>query len=208
MYHPQRLRYLEKYSLLLLLCFFNSMLSAAECFSPLPGLEQGEAYVPQPIIASRLSNSEYNSLRELFGSLEGNWQGEAEEVLCLGDRESARMNIKKYDLQAEVDVNSSGELKIRANLESIENRTRREESYRLFLKSDRLTVSASENKGEVELVELYSDSVTFAQSQILRSLIPQEVLTKISHSGREFRIVRYFYNHGYLSSISRWALRN
>jgi hypothetical protein len=147
-------------------------------------------------------------LNELLDSLDGNWQGEVEEVSCLGDIESARKKIKNYAMQAEVDVNSSGGLQIRANLESIENRTRREETYRLFLGNDRLTVSSSGSKGDVELVALYPDSVTFVQSHILRGNIPQDVLTKIAHSGREFRIVRYFYNHGYLSSINRWILRN
>jgi len=208
MHRPRYSRYLVAFSILPALFFCSATLLAAECFSLVPGLQQGEAYEHQPIIASRLSKAEYNTLSELLHSLEGNWQGEVEDVLCLGGIDSARKKIKKYMMQAEVDVNSSGALMVRANLESIENRSRREESYRLFLGGDRLAVSDSGNKGDVELVELYPDSVTFVQSHMLATNIPQEVLTKVTYSGREFSIVRYFYNHGYLGSTSRWVFRN
>jgi hypothetical protein len=208
MFNPRYSRYLVAYSVLPALFFFVATLEAAECFSPVPGLQQGERYVHQPIVATRLSNAENNILSKLLGSLDGNWQGEAEETLCLGDIDTARKRIKSYAMQAEVDMNSSGGLQIRANLVSIENRTSREESYRLFLGDDRLSASGSGSKGDVELIELYPDSVSFVQSHILRGNIPQEVLTKITYSGQEFRIVRYFYNHGHLSSISRWILSN
>lgn len=99
-------RYLAVFSVLPALFFFASPVLAIGCFSPVPGLMPGEPYEHQPIIASRLSNTEYHTLREMFAGLEGNWQGEAE-------------------------LDSGGSLRIRANLESIEKRTRRGESYRL-----------------------------------------------------------------------------
>ena len=208
MVNPCYSRYRIVFSVLPALFFVVPILEAAECFSPVPGLQPSEPYVHQPIVATRLSNAENSTLSKLLGSLEGNWQGKAEEVACLGEIGSSREKIKKYAMQAEVEVNSSGGLRVSASLESIENRTRRAESYRLYLASDRLSASGSDNKGDVELVELSSDSVTFVQSHYLRSNIPQEIITKIMHAGQEFRIVRYFYNRGHLSSISRWILSN
>jgi len=208
MFNPRYSRHLVTLIALPFLFFFAATVLAVECFSPVPGLMPGERYEPQAIIVTRLSNTEYQALKRMLAGLEGEWQGEVEEVACLGDIGSAREKIKIYAMQAEVEMNSTGGLQISASLESNKNRTQHDESYRLFLASDRLSASGSDNKGDVELVELSSDSVTFVQSHYLRGNIPQEIITKISHGGQEFSIVRYFYNHGRLSAISRWQFNN
>lgn len=200
--------YLEKYSFLLLLCFSTSTVSAAECFSPVPGLEQGEIYDHQPIVATRLSSAEHRTLKELLGSIEGTWQGDAQEEFCLGKPGAARKKIKEYVLNAEAEANSNGGLKVLLDFESVENRSNHQESFNFYLSQDWLRVGADSSKGNTELIELYSESVSFVQSHYLRGNIPQNVVTKVSNSAGEFRVTRYFYNHGQLSSISRWILRN
>jgi hypothetical protein len=171
-----------------------------ECLSPGPG---GEA-APRDLV-----DRERRDLRTLFDTLDGEWNGGGEGFFCREGGGADREDVR-YVVEAEGEVDSSGDLTIGADLYPEDRSVRQTETLRLYLREGRLRAGDLSGAGDVEPVEAtYRRLVyrqTYRQQAATGGGLVKDVHTVIEATYHGFRFERRIYTQGRLTAGLTWSL--
>ncbi len=184
---------------------------AEGCYTPSPTVQKGQdPYAP---VKSRdLSRAEYQRLKTLFSSLDGNWKGTGSELFCRGSQDAPRKEIATYTIKARIRVDYYGNLILTAELYSEKNRTNHQENLYLYLKNKRLRVNSDDGAGDVELINMSTNAVAFFN----RTLQPgahyggslrRETFGTIHANNQVFTLKRNLYIHSKFNAQMQWQLK-
>ncbi|WP_211826979.1 hypothetical protein [Kistimonas asteriae] len=136
--------------------------SAADCFSASPLAASGKAF--EPTEARKLTSSEQRQIDTLFRKMAKQWEGETHGYFCMGTENTPRKKPDNYQLTATVKQDSSGNIRLEADLYSPQKKTSRRETLRLFSSRDFLRIDVNNASGDVALVSLDNQHLTFIQT--------------------------------------------
>ena len=136
--------------------------SAADCFSASPLVASGKAF--EPTEARKLTSSEQRQIDTLFRKMAKQWEGETHGYFCIGTENTPRKKPDTYQLTATVKQDSSGNIRLEADLYSPQKKTSRRETLRLFSSRDFLRIDVNNASGDVALVSLDNQHLTFIQT--------------------------------------------
>ncbi len=182
---------------------------AQECFAPSPSVLAG-IDIYERVRTRKLTSGEHRDLKRLFKTLERNWDGTGEAMICLGKKGALRERFRNYAVDAKVDINASGTLTIDADLYDDKERVTQNETIRLFLENNRLRANRY-SAGEVELLHISATRLVILQKYRQQQVsgtggIMKEVLTIIDASASQFAMERSVFTLGELSSWLYWRL--
>ena len=136
--------------------------SAADCFSLSPQAASGKAF--EPVRARELTSSEQRQIDTLFRKMAQQWEGETQGYFCMGTENSPRKKPDNYQVTAKVKRDSSGNIRLEADLFSPQKKIRRRENLRLFSSHDVLRIDVNSRSGDVGLVSLDNQHLEFIQT--------------------------------------------
>lgn len=182
---------------------------AQECLAPGPSVLAG-IDIYEPVRTRKLTSEEHRNLERLFKTLERNWDGTGEALICLGKKGAIRERFRNYAVDAKVDINASGTLTIDADLYDEKDRVTQNETIRLFFDDDRLLANRF-SAGDVELIDISPTRLVFLQKYRQQQVagtggIMKEVLTIIDANSSQFSLERSVFTLGELSSWLYWRL--
>ncbi|GAA4649528.1 hypothetical protein GCM10023116_18020 [Kistimonas scapharcae] len=135
---------------------------AADCFSLSPQAASGKVF--EPVKARKLTSSEQRQIDTLFRKMAQQWEGETQGYFCMGTESSPRKRPDNYQVTAKVERDSSGNIRLEADLFSPPKKTRRRENLRLFSSHDILRIDVNSSSGDVGLVSLDNQHLEFIQT--------------------------------------------
>ena len=184
---------------------------AQECLSPSPTTLSGKKSY-DPIETRELTPDEHRQTVTLFKSLAGDWRGTADTFFCRSISDPRDVERGRLEVRADVDVDYYGNLLMAADFYDPVNRTRHQETLRLYLNNNRLRIDHDTGAGDVELIELGDQVVAF----LFRRVIPTGGTSGSSRSetfftlraGRQsLTIEQQVYVQAKLSSGHVWRLQ-
>ena len=195
---------------ILLLFIFTPDLSAAECFDPSYSVQQGRGIFDE-IIPRDLADGEYQTILELLQGLAGEWEGDAEVLVCEGTEDDLRTEIDNYSIKSEGKMRSSGQLTLKTTLYSRKKKTRQHENLRFYLSQEKLTTEPNIAVADIELISVSSDEITYVKKNRRKSPsgapLVQETVTTINKTAEaSFMVEKLLYIQGRLIIISTWHL--
>lgn len=188
-----------------------SLLWASECLAPSPTVQAGhDPYAP---VASRnLTDTELEQTRKRLISLRGDWRGTGDALLCRSLRDPKDAERIRYTLRARVDTDHFGNMVVRVDLYNIDQKISHQETFRLYLKDQRLRHEDNGGAGDVEIKTLTADRIRFLWRVVLPAGSSQGSTRKeydilIAGDQDAFSIVRSIYTQGKFSSRYTWHLQ-
>lgn len=176
-------------------------LDAAECFSEPPDDEPEEV--------TKLNRAEHRSLRTLLRKFDGRWLGQIDGFLCKGTFDSPRKEPDNFSLEVEIDVDSSGNLLLEADLEN--ERVTRREQLRIFIDSQRFRVDHNSGKGNALIIYSDDSQIEFLTKNVYEKLddaiARYMTFRRFEISGSTLNIDFFVFDNGVLASQSRWSLK-
>jgi hypothetical protein len=189
-----------------------------ECFSsPPPGWAPSESPASEPAGNGTLSAGAHATLARLFEAWKGRWHGRMTEVRCLGTEHAPRPETMHYRVQADLHQEISDRLVFDAELDGIDQGTRRRVRlwwlvgrHHLRFGDERVAVPDAP-RWNVDVLNVSGDGVTFrrwyrVRTRPGRSLARLEV--RALHGDRRSLIIREtFYTQGVLTGTRSWRLQ-
>ena len=192
---------------------FGSMLFlqnsfATVCFSPSPS-RQAELELTTDIVSRTLTKDELSILGDMFMQLDGKWAGQADETVCKGKSDNVNPVQHRYTLDIDIEIYRKTELKFKAVLDSMESRKSRNEFLEIYLSSDKFRVNDEFAAGDVEIIKLTDNFVSFFKKIIIRTksggISVRELVQSISLTGKRLSMEFQVYSNGVLSSHTVWT---
>lgn len=186
---------------------------AQDCFDPSPTVQNNSEMFTE-IKPREITESEYNALNLLFKYLNRDWDGSGKEIICKGKKPDAYKEIKQYKISAETTMNYQGNFTIRLELYDSENRTSSQEKYDLFLTEKYLRADSDNGAGDIELIEISENNVSYKQRSLHGSGPPfgirsrGEVFTTIRRTSDGFIMTKLYYHQGILGGKKQWVFYN
>jgi hypothetical protein len=188
------------------------ILFSSECFSPSYSIQQGrgkfEAVIPRELMAS-----EYRNLQELFQSLDGEWEGNAMELVCEETQGKVRKMVENYSVKSEVKMRSRRQFDLQATLYSMKKRESHQESIRLYLDPKKLASKPDTSTPDIELISVSPDELVYVENEQDRSgsgalLVRERVVTikKTVKASFLFETINYY--NGMLVTVTTCNLGN
>lgn len=142
------------------LLFFSSIAVphgfSYDCFSLSPSFS-GDQTPYDEINSRKLTRSEQKMLSTLFKSLKGRWQGDAEEIQCIGRADTHSMERFILSITAEGKTDHRGNLKLKVKLRSKTEKTNQTKMFAFDITDNKLRF----DHGDVELIEVAENRVRF-----------------------------------------------
>ena len=184
--------------------------SADECFSSSYSVQQGRGIFDE-VIPRDLEDGEYQDLQELFRGLVGEWEGEAEKLVCEGTEDDVRKEIDNYSIESEGKMRSSGQLTLKTTLSSRKKKTRQHQNLRFYLDQEKLATEPNIAVADIELISVSTDELAYVKKSRRRSPsgapFVHETITRISKTAEaSFMVEKLLYIQGRLIVISTWHL--
>ena len=181
---------------------------AAACFSPSYSVQEGRGKFEE-VITRNLVDNEYEDLKALFQSLEGEWSGTMEVVVCEGSEDDVRREIENFSVKSVGSMKTSGRFTLDSRLHSRQKKSRHQEYIRLYLSEQLLASEANRSVSDIELVSVSSNELIYLKKRQRKSgsgaKIPLEWITTIKMADESsFTIEQLLYVHGFLRSTSTW----
>ncbi len=184
--------------------------SAAQCHDLSPTIKAGRKFT-SPNAAKAPTGSQYQQIRALFESLEGDWVGDATEVTCnLADSEDEE--IAAFTIDAEVEMGRTGDFLLEAEFYSAKEHTHHQEALRLYLNERYLRINYDSGIGDLELIDVSEDKIELrylirVQNRANAGGIYNEYFYRIEKSPGGFAIHQDIYTQGRLSAKYDWRFR-
>ncbi len=186
---------------------------AAECFSSPADVIGSERADPFVAISPRLlTRAEYNKLSAMFRTLQGSWNGDIEEVVCLGTEHAPRSETRRYAVKAKAKRDLEDVLRIASDVMRVDTRTHHQQVLWLLLNKnwlrfgDRNAVKYDAPQWDVEVVSIETNTLLFVRKFRRRGLRHLE-LRSLHASHRSFLIREWFYAQGVLGLMRTWILK-
>ncbi len=139
---------------------------AQECLSPSPTTLSGKKSY-DPIEIRELTADEHRQTVTLFKSLAGDWRGTADTFFCRSISDPRDVDRGHLEVRADVEVDYYGNLVMTADFYDPVNRTRHQETLRLYVTNNRLRIDHDTGAGDVELIELGDQVVAFLYRRVI-----------------------------------------
>jgi len=204
----------------LMLCLLSPLSSqASECFSRSPSW-QDDKFVYEAMKIRQLTAKEARSLRTMFKRIGARHKlkGKSETFDCYGNENNPRRVSKVHTIEANVETDSSNNLSMTLQFESKKDGISFQRRMRLFLSPTKLRLGSSSAVGDVELIIIGKNEVTFLVKSRLRiganrasgpasGTLAREEINAITLNGRTLRVEMIGYTQGLLSHGYSWELR-
>ena len=145
-------------NLWLLVCLTPPTL-AIECLSPSYTVRQGKNYTDD-VTPRELASGEYESLKQLFQRIEGDWVGKGQTVKCAGPEDRIRQETESYTVSTRGTYRSQGQFTLENHIYSQQERTTTDQTYDFYLNERRLA-TADISVSDIEIVNISSTELTF-----------------------------------------------
>ena len=194
----------------LVLSMASHNLYAVECFSPPPSVLNGRGLFEE-IVSRNLNQSEQNDLKSLFDSLEGDWAGTAEVLICDSREGVLERQTETYSLKAEIEMDRSGNFFLSAEFYSREKSARHQDGVRLYLNGQVLSMEPNNTISDIEVLAASDDELSYVKKSRRRSgsgapTVQEFVITIKKTGDSSFVFEKVFFLQGRLISISTWHL--
>ena len=179
-----------------------------ECLDPSPTVAAGKD--PYGAITVReLTGDEHKTIKALFKSLDGQWQGSASALQCRDLKDPQRNKRYLYTVKAEVEVDYFGNFFLQKTLYSRERQTTHQEILRLYLADSHLRINSASTSGNVELIDVEKNRISFLYRLLLQSAaaggsIRKEIFVVLTAGEQSFEIEQRTYSQGRLSDEQTW----
>ena len=191
--------------LLLLLLLLATSTRGDQCGDESPTLTEGGS-LHEASAETVLSPSDRAVIARMLEQFDGDWEGTGIGVLCLGEGDTARERVTRYEIEAEGQGSKTrGELQLELGHE----RGTVNERLRLLLKGDHLQLR--DNVGGLEILSVSSGMVEYLHRyRTNKGRTPMEARWRVVVSGRginaRLTAEHWIYAPGGLGSYGRWAL--
>ena len=181
---------------------------ALECLSPSYSVRQGKNYL-EDVTPRELLSGEYESLKQLFMWMDGDWVGDGHTVKCAGPEDRIRKETESYTVTSRGKNRSQGQFTLESHINNQERRTRTDQTYDLYLNEHRLA-SSDLSVSDIEVVNAAATELIFVKKARIKGaglFTAHEwvvSLRKVSDTSLEVQDV--FYVNGRLTSMSSWRL--
>ena len=181
---------------------------ALECLSPSYTVRQGRNYLDD-VTPRELLSGEYESLKQLFQWMDGDWVGDGHTVKCAGPEDRIRKETESYTVTSRGKNRSQGQFTLESHINNQEGRTRTDQTYDLYLNEHRLA-SSDLSVSDIEIVNAAATELIFVKKARIKGaglFTAHEwvvSLRKVSDTSLEVQDV--FYVNGRLTSMSIWRL--
>jgi len=101
-----------------------------------------------------LTDTEQDLLRNMFQSLSGRWEGNANDTECKGRTGERYKETSTFTIKAEVKTDRNGDLRLESVLYSEEQHTRHSEIIEFFLTDNKLRFDNDSGAGDVEIIDI------------------------------------------------------
>ncbi len=142
-----------------MLAFLTPPTLAIECLSPSYTVRQGQNYTDD-VTPRELASGEYESLKQLFQWIEGDWVGKGQTVKCAGPEDMIRKETESYTVSTRGKYLSHGQFTLENHISSHEERTTTDQTYDFYLNERRLA-TADISVSDIEIVNVSSTELTF-----------------------------------------------
>ncbi len=190
---------------LLLLFLAVSIANADDCGDFPPTHIPGKPF-DSNIHARDLTSTENDRLERLFESIEGKWQGEAEEFICHGKGRFEKIS-DHFNLRAKVSVNSDGYIRLEADLRSSINRKSLTEIMSFYLIENRLRLDTDSSFGDIENLKVsenkfqFSTKRGFSSGYMTAGQARREIFFIFTKASNSFTTEKRVYTNDKLNSI-------
>jgi hypothetical protein len=181
---------------------------AIECLSPSYTVRQGKNYT-EDVTPRELAPGEYESLKQLFQWMEGDWVGKGQAVKCAGPEDMIRKETESYKVSTHGKYRSQGQFTLENHIYIQEERTTADQTYDFYLNERRLATSDI-SVSDIEIVNVSAAELTFLKKARVKGsglfTVHEWVvsLRKISDTSLEVETV--FSANGRLTSTSMLRL--
>lgn len=191
---------------------------AAECFSSpaeLIGLKKANPF--DPISPRLLTSKEHSIVSRMLRQLEGRWQGDLEEIICLDTEYVPYTEMLRYKVDAKAVRDFSGPLIIESDILRIDAGIQHLQFHWLLLKEDWLRFGDTDS-GEHDLSQWDIEPVAIDKGLLVfirkfrrlghRGISLQHLeLRSLQVSPRSYILREWFYVQGYLTGKRTWTLK-
>ncbi len=152
-------------NLWMLVCLISPTL-AIECLSPSYTVRQGKNYTDD-VTPRELAPEEYESLKQLFLWMEGDWVGKGQTVKCAGPEDMIRKETESYTVSTRGKYRSYGQFTLENHIYIQEERTTADQTYDFYLNERRLATSDI-SVSDIEIVNVSAAELTFIKKARVR----------------------------------------
>lgn len=191
--------------LVMLLCLWATSANALSCFDPSPTGKNGQDPY-RPIKVRELTREETEYLRTAFRALDGEWQGTGSEQICTGRADSPEQKIIQYTLKARLTTNYSGSFTLTVDSHGIETGVSGIDTLRIYLTEKELRAGDSTGAGQVELMKVSPDAVSFRQ-RVVSGGLQRESFTTIRMTANTLSVDRTYYAQAQFIGRKSWRLQ-
>jgi hypothetical protein len=181
---------------------------ALECLSPSYTVRQGRNYLDD-VTPRELLSGEYESLRQLFQWMDGDWVGDGHTVRCAGPEDRISKETESYTVTSRGQNRSQGQFTLESHIDSREGRTRTDQTHDLYLNEHRLA-SSDLSVSDIEIVNASATELIFVKKARIKGAglftAHEWVVSLRRVSDTSLEVQDVFYVNGRLTSMSSWRL--
>jgi len=156
-----------------------------------------------------LVSGEYESLKQLFQWLEGDWVGKGHTVRCAGPEDGIRKETESYMIASRGENRSHGQFSLESHIDNQEGGTRTDLTYDLFLNERRLATSDL-SISDIDMVNASATVLIFVKKARIKGaglFTSHEWVVSIRKaSDMSMEVETEFSVNGRLTSTSFWHL--
>lgn len=184
--------------------------SAVRCHAISPTIKSGRKFTA-PNATRALSGREYQQIKALLESLEGDWVGDATQITC-DSADSEDQEIDALTIDAEVKMERSGAFTMRGEFYSAKEHTQQQQTLYLYFNRRHLRINYDSSIGDAELIDVSEDKLELrylirVQNRGNAGGIFNEYFYRIEKSPGGFTIHQDIYTQGRLSATYDWRFR-
>jgi len=194
-------------NLWMLVCLTPSTF-AIECLSPSYTVRQGKNYTDD-MTPRELASGEYESLKQLFQWIEGDWVGKGQTVKCAGPEDRIREETESYTVSTRGKYRSQGQFTLENHIYIQEERTTTDQTYDFYLNERRLATSDI-SVSDIEIVNVSATELTFLKKTRVKGsdlfTVHEWVVSLRKISDTSLEVENVFSANGRLTSTSMLRL--
>lgn len=181
---------------------------ALECLSPSYTVRQGKNYLDD-VTPRELLSGEYESLKQLFQWMDGDWVGDGYTVRCAGPEDGIRKETESYTVTSRGKNRSHGQFTLESHMNDPAGRTKADQTHDLYLNEQRLATSDL-SVSDIEMVHASATKLTFVKKARIKGAglftAHEWVVSLRKISDTSLEVEEVFYANGRLTSMSVWRL--
>jgi len=134
--------------------------------SPSYTVRQGKNYTDD-VTPRELASGEYESLKQLFQWMEGDWVGKGQTVKCAGPEDMIREETESFTVSTRGKYRWYGQFTLENHIYIQEERTTADQTYDFYLNERRLATSDI-SVSDIEIVNVSAAELTFIKKARVR----------------------------------------